>query len=283
MADDAAPVSLEHFNPFSPAAQQCPHQYYRAMQATTPAFHVEGTDMYMVTRHESIVPILRDTTTFSSDFATTGAMPGGEVAERIKAVIAQGWPPVPTMLTVDPPEHTRYRGTVAKCFTPKRMAELREPLEVIVRRRVAALPTGEFDWVEQLAVPVPVEAIALVLNVPADRMADFKRWSDDSIASIGTVISDDRRVDAYRGIVEFQHYFAARLEERRANPVGDLMSDLAQAEIDTDGDVSGDRAGGRRPLEMAEILSILQQLLAAGNETTTKAITEGTMLLARHP
>ncbi|MGL5863560.1 MAG: cytochrome P450, partial [Phycicoccus sp.] len=79
------------------------------------------------------------------------------------------------------------------------------------------------------------------------------------------------------------HYFAARLEERRANPVGDLMSDLAQAEIDTDGDVSGDRAGGRRPLEMAEILSILQQLLAAGNETTTKAITEGTMLLARHP
>jgi cytochrome P450 len=125
-------------------------------------------------------------------------------------------------------------------------------------------------------VPLPIEAIAYVLNVAPDRMDDFKRWSDDSIANIGTAISDDRRVEAYHGIVELQHYFAERLEQRRANPIGDLMSDLVHAEIDTDD-------GGRRPLEMAEMLSILQQLLVAGNETTTKALTEGVMLLATHP
>jgi cytochrome P450 len=277
MGNEAAPaVSLEGFNPFSDAVQQCPHAYYRAMQETTPVFHVEGTDLYMVTRHELITPLLRDTATFSSRFGGAGEMPRGEVVERIKEIIATGWPQIPTMLTIDPPYHTRYRGTVAPYFTPKRMAELRQPVQDIVDRLIDQLPADTFDWVTHFAVPLPIEAIAYVLNVPNDRMADFKRWSDDSIANIGSVISDDRRVEAFRGIVEFQHYFAEQLEARRTRPVGDLMSDLVQAEIDTD-------EGGRRPLDMAEMLSIVQQLLVAGNETTTKSLTEGVMLLAQHP
>jgi cytochrome P450 len=109
-------------------------------------------------------------------------------------------------------------------------------------------------------------------------MADFKRWSDDSIANIGAIITDDRRVEAFEGIVEFQHYFAEQLEQRRAAPRGDLMSELVQAQIDDE-----QAPGGHRELTMAEMLSILQQLLVAGNETTTKSITEGVKLLAEHP
>jgi cytochrome P450 len=246
------------------------------MQEQTPVFHVEGTDLYMVTRHELITPLLRDTATFSNRFGGAGDMPSGEVVERIRDIIASGWPPVPTMLTIDPPHHTRYRGTVAPYFTPKQMGALREPVQAIVERLIDELPSGPFDWVTHFAVPLPIEAIAHVLNVPNDRMADFKRWSDDSIANIGSVISDDRRVEAFRGIVEFQHYFAEQLERRRTEPAGDLMTDLVAAEIDDD-------AGGKRPLDMAEMLSIVQQLLVAGNETTTKALTEGVMLLATHP
>lgn len=278
MGNDATPdeVSLEGFNPFSPTVQQCPHLYYRAMQEQTPAFHVEGTDLYMVTRHELITPLLRDTATFSNRFGGAGEMPRGDVIERIKEVIATGWPQVPTMLTIDPPYHTRYRGTVATYFTPKQMVALREPVQAIVDRLIDDLPAGPFDWVTHFAVPLPIEAIAHVLNVPNDRMADFKRWSDDSIANIGSVISDDRRVEAFRGIVEFQHYFAEQLERRRTEPADDLMTDLVEAEIDDD-------SGTKRPLDMAEMLSIVQQLLVAGNETTTKALTEGAMLLATHP
>ncbi len=271
------PATLDGFNPFSDAVQQCPHVYYRLMQEQAPVFHPEGTDLYLVTRHEMVVPILRDTQTFSNRFGSAGEMPSGEVVERIKAVLAEGWPQVPTMLTIDPPQHTRYRSTVASYFTPKRMAELREPVEAIVARLIDELPEGTFDLVPAFAVPLPIEAIARVLNVPSDRMADFKRWSDDSIANIGSVITDDRRVEAFRGIVEFQHYFAEQLERRRAEPRGDLMSDLVQARFE-DPDT-----GVERSLEMAEMLSILQQLLVAGNETTTKALTEGVMLLAQHP
>ena len=276
VADNSAPVSLEGFNPFSDAVQQCPHLYYRAMQEQAPVFHVPGTDLYMVTRHDMVTPILRDTQLFSNRFGSAGEAARGEVVERIKAVLETGWPQVPTMLTIDPPYHTRYRGTVAPYFTPKRMAELRAPVEAIVDRLLDHLPEGEFDLVPTFAVPLPIEAIAYILNVPSDRMADFKRWSDDSIANIGTAISDDARVAAYHGIVEFQHYFAAQIEQRRTEPQADLMTDLVNARIDTD-------EGDTRPLDMSEMLSIVQQLLVAGNETTTKAITEGVMLLARHP
>jgi cytochrome P450 len=277
----ASAVDLAGFNPFDPVVQQCPHPYYRRMQAENPVFPVEGTDLYLVTRHASIVPILRNTQLFSSNFGSAGEQPRGEVVERIKAVLARGWPQVPTMLTVDPPQHHRFRGTVAPYFAPKQLAWLRQPIGAIVHRLVDrmldATRTGEpIEIVASFAVPLPVEVIAMVLNVPNDRMADFKRWSDDLIANVGTVISDDRRVEAFEGIVEFQHYFAAELEQRRREPCGDLMSDLVHAEIDTD-------AGGKRPLAMSEALSILQQLLAAGNETTTKALTEGVLLLAQHP
>lgn len=282
---DRSPVDLAGFNPFSPAVQQCPHLYYRAMQEQTPAFRVDGTNLYMVTRHESITPILRDTQTFSSKFGSAGDMPSGEVVDRLRAVIASGWPQVPTMLTIDPPQQTRYRGTVAPFFTPRRMAELRAPVTEIVNRLIDAMPAdGVCNFVKAFAEPLPIEAIAHVLNVPSDRLADFKRWSDDSIANIGSVITDERRIEAAEGIVEFQHYFAEQIERRRAQAgqadaePRDLISELVHAQIDDDdGEVSP------RELTMAEILSILQQLLVAGNETTTKALTEGMMLLAQHP
>jgi cytochrome P450 len=272
-----APVDLSRFNPFDPKIQQCPFPHYRAMQDQGGVFPVAGTDLFMITKHELVTPILRNTTLFSNNFGSAGEPAKGDVVDRIKAVLATGWPQVPTMLTVDPPAHTRFRGTVATYFTPRKMAELREPVTEIVHRLVDTfIDHSEINFVTAFGIPVPIEAIAQILNVPADRMDDFKRWSDDSIANIGTAITDDQRVAAYGGIVEFQHYFAEQLESRRANPQGDLLSDLITAEIDDDN-------GGKRPLTMAETLSIIQQLLVAGNETTTKALTEGMMLLAQHP
>jgi cytochrome P450 len=196
---------------------------------------------------------------------------------QVRELYAKGWARVPTMLTVDPPYHTRYRGTVAPYFGARRMEELRAPIQAIVNRLIDGwIDRGHIELVADFAVPLPIAAIAHVLNVPNDRMADFKRWSDCSIVNIGNVLTDEQMLDAVAGIVEFQHYFADQLERRRAEPMGDLMSDLVAARIDTDD-------GDKRPLEMAEMLSIVQQLLVAGNETTTKAITEGVRLLAEHP
>lgn len=270
-------VDLAGFNPFDPAVQQCPHQYYRQMQQGPAVFQVPGTDLYLVTRHDLVVPILRDTATFSSRFGGTGEPPKGELLDKVRAIMADGWPQVPTMLTIDPPDHTRFRGTVAAYFTPRRMAALREPVEQICERLIDTwIDEGSIEFVSRFAVPLPVEAIAHVLNVPADRLRDFKRWSDDSIATIGANPSAERRLEAARGVVELQHYLAGELEARRATPQGDLLSDVVGATIATD-------EGEQRPLTMAEMISIVQQLLVAGNEATTKSLTEAMVLLARSP
>ena len=139
---------------------------------------------------------------------------------------------------------------------------------------------GSIDVVEAFAVPLPVAVIARALNVPDDRLADFKRWSDASIAGIGTNISIEERIDAEREVIEFQKYFAEQLERRRTEPKDDLLTNLLNARIDRDGDDVADEAVSTEPLTIAEMLSIIQQLLVAGNETTTKMLTEMLRLMA---
>jgi cytochrome P450 len=189
-------------------------------------------------------------------------------------------PRVSTMLTADQPEHTRYRRLVAKAFNPRAIAEL----EPVVRETAVGLidswiDRGHIDFVESFGVPLPVRVIAHALNVPDDRLDDFKRWSDDSIAGIGTNITIDQRIAAERGVNEFQAYFAEQIDRRRTEPRDDLLTNLLNARIDHDDPEVVDK----RPLDMPEMLSIVQQLLVAGNETTTKMLTEMMRLLAENP
>ncbi len=278
-----APLGLPAIKPFAPDFQETAYEVYRELQATQPVFEVPGENLVLVTRHELIAPVVRNTSTFSSAFGQPSEQYKGNVAAEIAEIASTGWPYLPVMLTSDPPQHTRYRGTVAPYFTPRRIEKLRPVLEQIAARLIDAFPESEpFDIVPSLAVALPIEAIAAVLHLPNERLADFKRWSDDATAGTGATPSDERLLEAARGIVELQRYLAEQLEQRRREPIDDLMTDLVQAEIETD-ELDADGSPLRRPLEMAEMLSIVRQLLAAGNETSTNALAEGVRLLAENP
>lgn len=271
---------LADFNPFDPDTLQCPFPHYAQMRTEEPVKHIPSLGMYLVTRHDQVLEVLRNPTRYSSVFGGASMPLSEEDRAKTHAVIAEGYPRVPTMLTADAPEHTRYRRLVSKAFTPRVIAELEPVIRNIANRLIDAWPTdGPIEFVEDYAVPLPVEVIAHALNVPESRMADFKRWSDDSIAGIGTQISLEERLRAERGVNEYQHYFAEQLELRRTEPRDDLLTNLLNARIeDDDPDVAD-----QRPLDMAEMLSIVQQLLVAGNETTTKLLTETVRLLSEHP
>jgi cytochrome P450 len=273
-------TDLSTFNPFDPAAMQCPFPHYAQMRAEQPVMLIESVGMYLVTGHELVMQVLRDPATYSSLFGGASMpLPSG-AREAMAEVMAEGYPRVPTMLTADMPEHTRYRRLVSKAFTPKVVAELEPVIRSITTRLIDSwIDTGRIEFVEQFGVPLPVEVIAHALNVPDSRLADFKRWSDDSIAGIGTDISLEERLRAERGVNEFQHYFAAELDRRRTAPQDDLLTALLNARIDDDDPDVADK----RPLDVPEMLSIIQQLLVAGNETTTKLLTETMRLLAENP
>ena len=282
MADSPAP-DLTDADPFSASFNQNPHPYYRAMQRGSAVFPVPDKGLSLVTRHSLIGQILRDPATFSSAFGEPNERRSGPVARELEEILGKGWPYLPTLLNADPPQHTRYRRVVASYFKPRRLEELRPDLETIINRLIDEMPDGEtFDLVPRFSVPLPIEAIARVLHFPPDRLADLKRWSDDAVAGTGTAPSDERLLEAARGIVELQHYLAEQLRSRQAKPIGDLMSDLVEAEI-VDDEPGPDGSEVRRPLTMAEMLSIVRQILVAGNETTTNALTEGIRLLAENP
>ncbi len=276
-------MELSIVHPFDPRFQASAFEVYKELQESRPVYEFPEDNLVMVTSHELIGPILRDTKTFSSRFGQPGEQYSGSVADRIAQIQADGWPYLPTMLTQDPPVSTRYRKTVASYFTRGQMRQLQPVVEAIMASLINDLPDGEpFDVVPNIAVPLPIRTIAAVLHLPDERLADFKRWSDDAVAGTGAKPSDERMLEAARGVLEMQRYFAEQLEERRREPIGDLLTDLVQATIETDEhDDSGEPV--RRPLEMAEMLSILRQLLVAGNETTTNALATGIRLLAENP
>lgn len=280
-----ATADLRSFNPFDPATLQCPFPHYAAMRAEAPVHEVTGVGIYMVTRHDLVLEVVRDPATYSNQFGQTSMPLPEHERQRMADVMAEGFPRVPTMLTADPPDHTRYRRLVTKAFTPKAIAALEPAIRSITTMLVDSwIDRGRIEFVADFAVPLPVRVIATALNVPDERLADFKRWSDDSIAGIGTALDIDGRIEAERGVNEFQRYFADQLEQRRREPEDDLLTNLLNARVAGEDDGSAvDGITDDRALDMPEMLSILQQLLVAGNETTTKMLTEMIRLLSEHP
>lgn len=277
--------ALSQFDPFDAAALQCPHAAYAQMRDEAPVLFLERLGMWMVTRHDLVCQVLRDTATFSSRFGgpaapmTSGS--GGSSLDPVSEVIAEGYPRVSTMLTEDPPEHTRFRSLVTKAFTPRAVAALEPFVRQIVTDLIDAWgERTDIEFVAEFAVPLPVKAIATMLGVPEHRYPDVKRWSDAFISGIGTLQTTEQRVESERTVNEFQHFFAAELERRRTEPTDDLLTHLLQATIDESGDESG---VDPRPLDVPEILSILSQLMTAGNETTTKLLSEAMRLLGEQP
>ena len=128
---------------------------------------------------------------------------------------------------------------------------------------------GQCDAVADLAVPVPMYVIADQLGVPREDFQKFKEWSDAWVIGLGMKVPDAVLIDAAEKVVEMQHYMIARMAERRVEPRDDIMSDLVQATYN-----------GERPLTDREVLSIVEQILVAGNETTTNGIANGLQQLA---
>ena len=169
--------------------------------------------------------VLSEPLLFSSRFANLAAGLGtGELSTQLREIASEGYPPVDTMLTADPPAQTRYRKTVGREFSTRRILALEPHVREIADDLIDAWPLeGRVDFVNSFAVPFPVRVIAHALNMSPDVVQHIKRWSDDSIAALGVQISDERRLEAARGVLELQKYWASEFEARRTQPRGDFL------------------------------------------------------------
>ncbi|MGV0741326.1 cytochrome P450 [Mycolicibacterium sp. XJ870] len=257
--------AVDDFDPLEPQILQCPYPWHRTLRSEAPVHFVASRGMWFVTARELVAQALTDHEVFSSAFGLPQLPPPESVADEVAAIAAQGWQPVPTLLTADPPEHHYYRRMVAKAFTPRFIAQREAAIRAIAGDVTAKLPEGQpVEFVSAFAAPLPLRIIAHALNVPDDRIDDFKRWSDQFALTIGAEIDAAGALEQARSLLEYQRYFAAQLDDRRANPCDDLITGLVQAADADDADA---------PLSTGAALSIIQQILIAGNETSTKLMT----------
>jgi cytochrome P450 len=272
-------IDLNQYDPMKREVQQDPFPYYEALRREAPVFKHPVTGIFFVSRLDTINEIFSNPGRFSSQFSNSGTLPGSsELAAKLKEIASQGQPVVNTMLTADPPAQTRYRKTVGRAFSTKRIAALEPMIRENTRALIDAWPTeGRIDFVNQFAVPFPVRVIAETLNMAPEAVERIKPWSDASVAALGVALDDEARLDAARSVVESHKYWTREFEDRRANPRDDFLTELSQAIF------NDDETGESRVLNFPELISIILQLMVAGNETTTKLVNETVRLLIENP
>ncbi len=258
------------FDFFSPEVIESPFEFYQAVRREAPVYHLPGTEIFMVSRWEDIRQINRDTQTFSNNFQDL--LKGPDPSPEAACIYADGYEQPPTLLTLDPPEHKVFRSLINKVFSARRVEKMHGYIEEVVDELIDTfIDKGECEFVKDFATPLPVYVIADQLGVPRKDLRRIKAWSDAFASRLGGMASAEEEVENARLIVEYQHYLANIIADRRANPQDDMISDLANTTIKP--------ADGERLMSVEELLSMIEQLLVAGNETTTSATTGGMLSL----
>ncbi|MGF1506186.1 MAG: cytochrome P450 [Chloroflexi bacterium] len=258
------------WNPLDPHQLENPYPLYARARQERPIFFSPTFGIWYVTRYEDIMQILRQPELFSS---ANSFMVTTEFAPEVEAVLAEGYPIVPTLVDNDPPSHTRFKKLVGKVFAPNRVREKADEIRELAHMLIDDfVDEGRADIAWQFAYLLPMYTIGDFLGVPREDMKMIKQWSDDWLLMMSGAAPTDELVGAAHSLVRFQNYFKDMLEDRRANPQDDYISALITV-----------REEGEEPLADLEILCLALQLMFAGHETATNLINSTLWLLLHHP
>ena len=237
-----APLS---YDPFAADTVADPYPWYRRLQDEAPLFRQEALRFWVLSRYDDVL---------------AGARAHGSLSSAEGVIYIRQ--PLPMMLTMDPPDHTRLRRIVARDFTPSAVSAWRSLVEGLAVDAVdRMLQERTTDAVQAVASPLPILVIARILGVPPDDYPQFRDWSDKIVESLAVIDPADveRANRTVEGILALQRYMATLVEERRRTPNGDLLSRLVQP-----------RDEGA--LDDSEVFWFSLLLLVAGNETTTNLL-----------
>jgi cytochrome P450 len=179
----------------------------------------------------------------------------------------------PSMLAVDPPDHTKYRRLVSKVFTARAVAAMEPRVEQIADELLDKMEArgGSMDLVEHYAAPLPVRIIAEILGVPEHMHAQMLEWGNAAAVTLDPALSYGTFKNASVALREMHGWLGQHLEQLRRNPGEDLMSKLATATE------AGDT------LTDVELRATALLVTGAGFETTVNLIGNGVMALLTNP
>jgi cytochrome P450 len=251
-------------DPFAPEALEDPYELFRTLRADAPVFQIPSSDLWLVTRYEDLAEAASKPEIFSS---------------HISAVIYAGQGPAPTVIqadpdaigavdvlaTADPPDHTKQRRLMNRTFVASRIAGLEQTVASFVDAALdEALAAGHAEWMETVAVPLPVTLIAGILGMPSSDLEDLRQWADAGVDLLSGVASMERLGECWNLMVAFLDYLRRCLA---APAPGGVTAEVAEAVA-------------RGDLSEREGVSLLLQLVIAGSESTASLIGSATRMLA---
>lgn len=250
-----------------------PYKTYNLMRSHKPILFSQTTRLHWVTKMEYAQEMLRDKR-FSVDDRKY------PIAEKRRKEFKKAGREImleqfenPSMLKLDPPDHSRIRKLVQYGFTNRYITSLEPEIKKIVEDCLDKVHNQDsFDLIEDLAKPLPAIVIAKMMGLPNEDLDQFQAWSEDllvGVGGIGTSSEDIKKSgDAYEALI---NYFEEIILSRRDSPGEDFIGKLILAEEE------GDK------LNIKEMYGTCLLLLIAGHETTTRLIGNGMFALFNHP
>ena len=252
--------------PLDPNFIANPYPTYKELRERDPYHPSPLTGAMVISRYDDVDAVLRNFKVFSNVRGPVGTRNRRNIGEQIENELQ------PSMLSLDPPDHTRLRGLVSRAFTPRQIAKMEDHIRATAHELLDEVKDqNEFDLMSNLAALLPTVVIAEMIGVPTEDRQQFKEWSDKFARVLEPNLSTEELAVVFETGQLFDGYFRRIVAEHREQPRDDLVSRLIEAEEE------GDK------LTEGEMISTLRLLLVAGNETTTNLIGNGLKSLLEHP
>jgi cytochrome P450 len=252
------------FDPLSPTFLADPFAVLASLPRDVPVFYAPLIGYYVVTRYADIEAIFLEHETYSAAAAQLPLVPVAQEAAQILS--AGGTTAQPSMVSLDPPAHTRLRSPTARAFTPQRVARMAPRIRAILDQLLDAIdPAAPFDLVDRLTFPLPATVIFSFLGLPERDWQQLKQWCGHRASfTFGRPTPAEQmhhaeNMTAYRG---YLRTFVARRQSTRDDTFTSALLEIHAKEPEA--------------LTQEEIASILYSLTFAGHETTNYLI--GNML-----
>jgi cytochrome P450 len=271
----------ELVDPHAYARSGYPHEIWARLRRESPVHWCEPAEIvpfWAVTRHAHICEISKQPDAFLN---APGIVPATrEIAERIARGEKGPFDAMRTIITMDPPQHRKFRKVASPWFTPHALARIDETVERSARRLVDRLydaqvnGEGTCDFAMEVAAQHPLRILSTILGVPEQDEERILTLTQQLFAGDDPEFQrpEADRDEAMRNLgIEFLQYFGKVIADRRARPRDDLASVLANAEID------GARMGD------VETLGYYLITFTAGHDTTRNALAGGMLALVEHP
>ena len=249
-----------YYDPYDVEIDTDPYPVWKRLRDEAPLYYNATHDFYALSRFADVEKGLVDWDTYRSG--------KGSILELIKADIDL---PPGIILFEDPPIHDVHRSVLSRVFTPKKMNDLEPKIREFCARSLDPLVgSGGFDFIADLGAQMPMRTIGYLLGIPESDQEAIRDVLDEGLHM------EEGEIPDFSEAAFGQDLFGEYIDWRVDHPSGDLMTELINAEFE-------DETGTRRTLTREEILTYVNLLAGAGNETTTRLIGWTGKVLADHP